>query len=319
MSPAPAYVVGVDVGGTKTRILAAPLDSADGPALHDRTVASASWRGALGDPEADAAGLRRLLVGELGEAVLSAPLAVGAHGCENTRQCRELETALRAHFSGPVTALNDSELMSPAMGALDGIGVVVGTGSIATARTDDGELITAGGWGWLLGDEGSAPALVRDATRAVLASLDRGEPLEQLGRRLMAAFDARDAAELALAVTDNAAATAWGDRAPEVFAAAEDGSALAAAVIDGAGEQLALLVRRIRQRHVAADVVVAGGAVIEGQPRLQAALRGALERVSPSIELRILSQPPVTGAVALARRSAARPENTSPETENAHT
>jgi len=318
MSPAPAYVVGVDIGGTKTRVVAAPLD-AQGPVLHDVTVASASWRGALGYPEADAAGLRGLLVAEFGEAVLAVPLAVGAHGCENTRLCRELEGALLAHFSGPVTAVNDSELMAPAMGAPGGIGVVVGTGSIATARTPDGKLITAGGWGWLLGDEGSAPALVRDAARAVLASLDRGEPLDPLGLRLMAAFEARDAAELALAVTDGAAATAWGDRAPEVFAAAEDGSALASEVIDSAGEQLALLVRRIRQRHIAADVVVAGGAVIERQPRLQAALRGALERVSPSIELRVLSQPPVTGAVALARRSAPRPENTQPETENAHT
>jgi len=310
MGVSPKYVIGVDIGGTKTRIVTAPADDADGAALEDLTVASSAWRGGLGDPRSDAIGLHRLIVDRLGPSALAAALAVGAHGCENTRQCRELEDALRTRFSGPVIVVNDSELMAPAMGIPEGIGLVVGTGSIATARSAEGELLTAGGWGWLLGDEGSAPALVREATRAVLAALDRGEPLDRLGRRLMAAFGVQDAAGLALAVTDGAAATAWGDHAPEVFAAADEGSSTAQEVIRQAGVQLALLVQRIRQRGVPWDTVVAGGAVIERQPRLQAALYDAVESATPSIRLRILSQPPVVGAVALARRSAARSENT---------
>ena len=63
--------------------------------------------------------------------------------------------------------VNDAELMVPAAGYFGGIGVVSGTGSIAVARTAEGHMLAAGGWGWILGDEGSAPALVREAAKAI--------------------------------------------------------------------------------------------------------------------------------------------------------
>ncbi|MFF1875473.1 N-acetylglucosamine kinase, partial [Kitasatospora herbaricolor] len=219
-------------------------------------------------------------------------------------QCRELELALRARFTGPVTVVNDSELIAPAMGHERAIGVVVGTGSIATARNANGELVSAGGWGWLLGDEGSAAGLVRDATRAVLRELDRGGSFDQLGERLLASFAASDADELALAVTNGASADEWGSHAPEVFAAAADGSAIAAEVIDEAGEHLAWLVHQLLERGIPADGVVAGGSVIQRQPRLQNAFAAALGRDHPGLALTILDRPPVLGAVALARRIA---------------
>lgn len=299
---AAAYVVGVDVGGTKTHVISSPIDDDGAKPLREIVVPSSSWRKGLGDFRADGVALRDLLVARFGEPVLHAPLAVGAHGCENTGQCHELERELRRHFASPVLVVNDSELMAPAMGLSGAIGVVVGTGSIATARTKTGELLTAGGWGWLLGDEGSAPALVREATRAVMAHLDRTGQVDALGRRLLAGFSAEDGAELALAVTRVASAEAWGAHAPEVFRAADEGSAIAVDVIHNAGERLAGLIDRLRRRGVHADAAVAGGSVIERQPRLQDALRAALARDYPGIELQILNRPPVTGAVALAQK-----------------
>jgi N-acetylglucosamine kinase-like BadF-type ATPase len=299
-------VVGVDIGGTKTHIIVAPADSRAETAseLRDIVVPSASWRGGLGDVEADATGLRALLVEHIGQDALSSPLAVGAHGCENTAQCRELERAMRARFSGPVAVMNDSELIPQAMDQERAIGVVVGTGAIATARDADGELVSAGGWGWLLGDEGSAAGLVRDATRAVLRDLDRGGSFDQLGRRLLASFAASDGDGLALAVTNAASAEEWGRHAPEVFAAADDGSVIAAEVIGDAGEQLAWLVHQLLERGIPADGVVAGGSVIQRQPRLQDAFGAALQRDHPGLALIILDRPPVLGAVAVARRIA---------------
>ncbi|MDF0513158.1 BadF/BadG/BcrA/BcrD ATPase family protein [Agromyces sp. H3Y2-19a] len=303
------HVVAVDIGGTKTQVAVAPVEAAGSWRTREFVVPSVSWRGALGDFRADGVALRDLLVGHLGESVLSAPLAVGAHGCDNTDQCHELEHVLRRLFTGPVVVVNDSELMAPAMGVDGAIGVVVGTGSIATARDGGGELLTAGGWGWLLGDEGSAPALVRDATRAVLAHLDRGEAIDVLGQRLLAAFAARDGVELALAVTRVASAGAWGVHAPEVFAAADEGSVIAADIIRNAGEELAGLVDRLLARGVRTNAVVAGGSVIERQPRLQNALRSALVRHHVDVKLHILSRSPVMGAVALARGIAGEATN----------
>ncbi|HWK78383.1 MULTISPECIES: N-acetylglucosamine kinase [unclassified Microbacterium] len=294
-------VVGVDIGGTKTRIALAAQDPAGGT-LRDVVVSSASWRGPLGDPEADAVGLVGVLVEQLGDSVKEAPIVVGAHGCDSTEQCHDLERALGRRLAGEILVLNDSELMSPAMGLPDAVGVVVGTGSIATARTVGGELLTAGGWGWLIGDEGSAPALVREAVRAVLTHLDDASGADPLVTRLLAAFSVRDGAELALVATQTASAEAWGARAPEVFTAATEGSVLAAAVISRAGSALAGLVAQLRRRGVPARDVVAGGAVIEAQSLLQGAVRAALELVTPEVTLHILRHPPVTGAIALARR-----------------
>lgn len=300
-TPVDGRVVGVDIGGTKTHVLVASIDPSDGGGSVDIVVPSSSWRARLGDFAADGAALRRVLLDWLGDAVLRAPLAVGAHGCDTTAQCRQFELELRRHFTGPVLVVNDSELMAPATGLEKAIGVVVGTGSIATARSVTGELVTAGGWGWLLGDEGSAPGLVREAVRAVLSHLDRDGAPDPLGRRLMAAFAASDGAGLALAVSQSPSAEAWGAHALEVFRAADDGSEIAAEVIRVAGEQLALLVDLLLRRGIPADAVVAGGSVIERQPRLQEAFREALGRVRPDLPLRILGRAPVNGAVALAR------------------
>ncbi|SEA33582.1 N-acetylglucosamine kinase [Leifsonia sp. 21MFCrub1.1] len=297
-----AQLIGIDIGGTKTHVVVeADGANLDRPVRTELVVSSSDWRAGLGDAAADARGLTRLLVENFGSGVLASALAVGAHGCENTEQCHDLERALGAMIDGPVVVVNDSELIPPAMGAERAIGVVVGTGSIATARDARGALVSAGGWGWFLGDEGSAPGLVREATRAVLDSRDRGEPLDALGRRLFAAFDAGNGDELALAVTETGSAEALGERAPEVFAAADDGSDLAVTVVRDAGAHLAALVDRLLLRGIAADSVVAGGSVIERQPRLQHAFASALADRRPGLALRILDRPPVEGAVALAR------------------
>ncbi|KAA9105554.1 N-acetylglucosamine kinase [Microbacterium rhizomatis] len=296
-----SHVIGIDIGGTKTHVALASADDATA-VVREFAVPSSSWRGPLGDFAGDAAGLAGLLAEHFSPDLLRSAIVVGTHGCENTAQCHELERALAQHVPGPVMVVNDSELIAPAMREIGAIGLVVGTGSIATARDGAGELVTAGGWGWLLGDEGSASGLVREATRAVLAQIDDGEPLDALGHRLFAAFSARDGAELALAVSQAASAEEWGTYAPEVFAAADEGSALAARVIADGAEHLGLLVDRLLRRGVSGEVVVAGGSVIERQPRLQDALRAALEHVRPGLDLKILDRPPVEGAIALARR-----------------
>ena len=299
-------VIGVDVGGTKTRLLLAPVVGDTTKTLRDVVVPTASWCDELGDTRRVAVSLHGLIVDRLGPSMRDVTLVVGAHGCENTAHCRAFERELAALWNGPVTVVNDAELIPPAMGAGDAIGIVVGTGSIAVARDRDGEMVAAGGWGWLLGDDGSAPALVRDAIRAVLSELDRGESgracADPLVPLLLHAFDADDAAGLALAATRRASAPEWGEHAPLVFAAAESGSPAARRVISRAATALAGLVETLRERGISADRVVAGGAVIQTQPRLQQALRDELSHRCPDIRLDILDREPAWGAVALARR-----------------
>jgi glucosamine kinase len=295
-----AAVVGVDIGATKTHIARQRPDGF----VEEHSVPTPSWR--TGTSAGSAPQLAAVLADVLGPDGLTLPLAVGAHGCDTTGECLELQGGLDALTTATVLVVNDAELMPWAMDLPEGIGVVAGTGSIAVTRDRHGELITAGGWGWILGDEGSASAIVRESVRAVLLRRDLGKPDDPLARRMFAAFHADSAPELAMALSKDSSAHRWGAQAPEVFAAADEGSAAAATVIDQAGRGLAELLDRLLVRGLDTREVVVGGSVIVAQSRLQRAFLDAVRVAHPDARVTVLTRAPVYGALALARSGITR-------------
>jgi N-acetylglucosamine kinase-like BadF-type ATPase len=290
----PERVVGVDIGATKTHVALGRGDVV----IAEGTFPTASWRTVSSVENAsELVELVRRLAGEPGPQLR---LGVGAHGCDSTQQCLDFEEALKRHFPGPLRVLNDAELMPLAMGLPGAIGVVSGTGSIGVARDSAQRLVVAGGWGWILGDEGGASGIVREAVRAVLGAIDRGEPYDELARRLMASFGATDGPELAVSFTTSSSAAYWGSRADQVFAAADEGSLTALRVIEDAAEELACLVDRLVERGVVTEDVVAGGGVIQAQARLRDGFVECMGKSRPAIKATVLDRAPVIGAVALA-------------------
>lgn len=289
----PDGVVGIDVGATKTHVVLATA----GVITFEEIVATSTWR--TGSPPQDAQALAGVVSRLLGQPVLKFPLGVGAHGCDTTQQCLVMAGELRKHFLGPVAVVNDAELVPLALGVTGGIGLVAGTGSIATVRDEKGQLLTAGGWGWVLGDEGSAAGIVREAVRAVLMQLDRQQPGDALTTRLMNSWQVTEGPELAMRLTRANSAEVWGRHAPEVFAAAAEGSAVAQSVIREAGEALATLVQRLAARHGGADQVVAAGAVISAQRSLWDSFAASMEEAVPHMAVTLLDRAPVLGAIRL--------------------
>ncbi|MET8164366.1 BadF/BadG/BcrA/BcrD ATPase family protein [Streptomyces sp. NPDC005329] len=294
--PSGPLVVGVDVGGTKTHLRALAGDVI----VADHVRSSAGWR-----PHDRAAAARRLtdLVREaLPEGARPAALAVGAHACETPRQCAEIRDALRLSLGVPARVVGDAELLVPAAGLDKGVGLVAGTGSVAVGRLPGGDPVQVGGWGAVLGDEGGAAGLVREAARAVWAAHDRGEEPGALALGLLAAFGVPEVPALGAALEGASDVSAeWGRHAPAVFAAAAEGSALARSVIAEAGAALAALVARLAARGVPVDDVVVAGGTVLGQPALYEAFAAALADAVPGARPRPLTVPPVEGAVALAR------------------
>lgn len=90
----------------------------------------------------------------------------------------------------PVRVDSDAlNCLSSGIGTGDGIVLIAGTGSAAFARRN-GAMHQVGGWGHLLGDEGSGYAIGRQALNAVLRAHDgRGEPTE-LTNLISATLDA---------------------------------------------------------------------------------------------------------------------------------
>ncbi|GKQ34984.1 N-acetylglucosamine kinase [Streptomyces sp. A012304] len=296
MQDSAPLVVGIDVGGTKTHLRALAGDTP----VADHVRTSSGWR--PHDPVAAASWLATLVSDALPARARPSAVAVGGHACETPRQCAQLRTALRLHFDTPALVVGDAELLVPAAGLDKGVGLVAGTGSVAVGRLPDGTPVQVGGWGAVLGDEGGAAGLVREAARAVWAAHDRGEEPDALARGLIGSLGVSEVPALGAALESASDVSAeWGRHAPAVFAAAAEGSPLARAVIAEAGEALAALVARLAVRGVPVDDVVVAGGTVLAQPALYEAFTAALAGAVPGARARPLRVAPVTGAVALAR------------------
>ena len=289
--------VGIDIGGTKTHTRV----EADGKVLMDATVLTSSWRwGGLLDDEDNATRLLELFA----QIPLSdlAPLALGAHGLDSAKQCLDFEALVAANRRGLVRAVNDVELVGPAAGFDKAIAVISGTGSKIVAHDANGTMLSAGGYGYLLGDPGSAPALARDAVRAVLWARDEGRPVGLLSQTLMGHFGVDDEVEMSYRFSADSQLTTWGALAPLLFTAADAGSQLALTVIDEAARELATAVKLVLSRGAIGEDVVCAGGVISNQPRLYQALQRHIAAVNPGLTLHLLGVAPVAGAIAIARQ-----------------
>ncbi len=289
-------IAGVDVGGTKTHVM---VERQDGSRA-EQVVETSSWRH-RSDVE-DALALAELVLAIAGDQPNST--VIGAHGCDSDVDCLRLQGLLSGRLHGLVLTLNDSELLLPAASKSQGISVIAGTGSIAVTRNSRRQMMSAGGWGWFLGDEGSASGLVRDAAKKVRLSLDAGSPIDILGEALLGALDVQSPVELGRALSGIGSADRIGALAPIVFDAASWGSRLAEDVIAEGGNALARLVEQLAMRGAPAEEIVTAGGVISRQERLLDAFKLALARHVPGSTVTLLGEPPVVGAVMLARRLA---------------
>lgn len=295
-----ALIAALDIGGTKTQLI---LEDLHGNRVLDVTEPSLEWDA---EPEDKAA----LWIAErvkrhtpAGAEIVA--LAFGAQGINRTETGRTLERELQ-DLGYRTIAVNDASLIVAAAGFTTGIGVIAGTGAIAVGANAAGDFIASGGWGWIIGDEGSAAGLVREATRAALRANDQGKPDDGLLGHLIAAFGVTDAERLTRRVNDDPTVDNWAPHAPAIFAAADAGSALARAVITEGGEALAALVDQLVARGAAGTDVVVAGSVIVNQPRLYETFSAAVTSLHPHLKVHMLHDAPVEGAVTLARRAAGR-------------
>ncbi|MEW1643634.1 MULTISPECIES: BadF/BadG/BcrA/BcrD ATPase family protein [unclassified Streptomyces] len=296
MQDSTPLVVGIDVGGTKTHLRAC----AGTDVVADHIRASSGWR--PHDPVAAADWLTAVVHDVLPAHTRPAAVAVGGHACETPRQCAGIRAALEDRLGTPVLVVGDAELLVPAAGLDKGVGLVAGTGSVAVGLLADGGRLQVGGWGAVLGDEGGAAGLVREAARAAWAAHDRGEAPDHLAKGLVEAFAVAEVPALGDALESASDVSAdWGRHARVVFTAADAGSLLAREVIAEAGRSLAALVVRLAERGVPVDDVVVSGGTILAQPRLYDAVTAALAERLPGARPQPIQVPPVEGAVALAR------------------
>lgn len=296
------HAVGLDIGGSKTHAVSCR------PAGSDRrecveayaasaNIASVGEAAALDQLDAVIAGLAAQ-----GHDGTPDVVCAGAAGVDTPASAARLLSLLAGRFPGArVTVVHDTHLVLAAADVATGIAVISGTGSVAWGRTADGRTARAGGWGYLLGDEGSGYAVARDAVCHVLDRADRCLPADLLGRRLLADCGLTAPGELLDAFYARVERRYWAHRSTVVLTLAEEGDPEALRLVAGASKALGRIVRRVHSAlgEPVASPVVLGGGLLVNQPLLQEALRTELA-VHGLTDVRVLHRDPAHGALRLA-------------------
>lgn len=271
----PSLAVGVDVGGTRLRLVAV----ADGRVA--ARISSAARRDDLGKflhRVWETHGWSRREVGAL---------VVASRGIWTLRERRAMARRLGG-LAGRVHVLSDAQAaLDAALGRRPGLLILAGTGSIVIGRDDRGRWARAGGLGPLLGDEGSGFWIGREWLRATTS----GEDFEPV-RRLVTRPDA--VARIAALAPAVLARARRNRRAHAIVAEAQRHLA----------RQAADVARRLRLPRPVA-VSWAGGLL--GDDGFRAGLVRAVGRAGVRARWVAPAAEPVAAAVALAERLALRP------------
>lgn len=171
------YVIGIDGGGTKTILRASGLDGitltevAGGPSnMHTASIIEVSKE--LYGMLDSALNLKALKKEDCG------CLCMGAAGVDREYERKLLEGLFYNYgLTCPIYIANDAEVMLAAgVGKPEGVVVISGTGSIAYGKDKKGNACRSGGWGHLIGDEGSGYWIAKEAINAAVKAFDkRGE------------------------------------------------------------------------------------------------------------------------------------------------
>ena len=125
-----------------------------------------------------------------------------------------------------------------------GVGILLyaGTGSIAMHINQAGELLRAGGWGYLLGDEGAGYWIGREAMRHIALQLElkTGDPFTDLICKKLGISNWGDIRSIVYGAERSSVAAITKD----IASLALQGDAVAVEILERASEQLAELIRR---------------------------------------------------------------------------
>lgn len=201
-----------------------------------------------------------------------------------------------------VTALAGASLAQP------GVVVIAGTGAVAYGEDGQGASAKAGGWGYLMGDEGSAYDIGILALRAATQAADGRMPSTALGALIPAYFGVESLEGVHRVLYSGAVERPRiAGLAAVVSRAAADGDRAARAILVRAGADLATatlaVLAHLGQVRTGMPVYPVGGVFRAGTWIMEPFMR-ALRGGSPASEVRDPAFTPVIGALLLALRDA---------------
>ena len=304
-----AYFLGVDAGGTKTefvvgdetrelaRVRTGTLQRLRTDAQTAKANLEEGLRGLTATSGVSMQSIQRCCIGTSGETV---PLVVDW-----------LRQAFDGEVSGELIVVGDVEVaLDSVFSGGRGVLVLAGTGSNVAARSAGGAIVTAGGWGPAMADQGSAQFLGREGLRRGFLAIDQQRPSRLLDA-VMNCWNLGTIGELIEQANANPAPD-FSRVAPLVADCAAQGDKVAQEVLEQGGADLAylagLLVERLRDLEANRGMpfelpvlAVAGSVLARVAPVRRAMERALRERYAAIIFEQTPADPP-RGALWRARQ-----------------
>jgi N-acetylglucosamine kinase-like BadF-type ATPase len=296
-------VLGIDGGATKTAAALLDLDDdrvylgESGPSNADAVGAET----ALANLE-EAVGAVRAVAGVddgIGAAVIAVAGSVSP----------ELERDVAAAFGlAHVYVINDV-VAAWAVGTLcePGIAVISGTGSHVFGVNAAGESWRTGGWGHVLGDEGSGYWLGLHGLKAALSYRDASGPETALLEAAVAEYELDAIEDLPTLFYGKPLTKDEVARfAIHVEHAAEDGDGVAARLFEQAGRDLAVQIGAVVDSLGLGSepfLIAQVGSVLQGSANLRRELERHVSAFAPRAQFVVPQLPPIAGSLLLALRA----------------
>jgi N-acetylglucosamine kinase-like BadF-type ATPase len=296
------HVLGIDAGGTKT---VCHLADEHGTLVSEARAGGANLQ-ASGELHVEKVihDVMEEAIGNRG--IVPAAICLGIAGVDRPDDSAVVRGIMRRiGFKARTLVVNDA-LVALEAGAPGAPGVVIisGTGSIAYGRNSKNEGARAGGWGHVLGDEGSGFWIGRAALRAVLREADRRGPRTALTPLLLRHFGVTEAQNLIHEVYQNKLRpAAIGALAQCVQAAFSERDEAAVGILRAAAVELeafGLSVARRLGLDKEEFVFILGGGIFRAVPWLRDELVRRLPEAIPGSTARLLDREPAAGAVSFA-------------------
>ena len=304
--PSRSYI-GVDGGGTNTRVLTCNADGhVTGAGLAGSTNRNHHTRQEV------RSNLRQaLLYATGGNPLKDAVIYMGMCGVSTDADRDDIASIAReipeVGSSAKIVVENDARIgLTGGLSGRPGMVLIAGTGSACLGVSATGQSWWCGGWGALADDSGSAPWIGLRAIQTAVRAQD-GRTCPTLLRDLVFDFlELRDPRELIDRVHNRGLSREeMGRLAPRVIAAAEQGDPASGRIVHDATSELSLLVSTTAKKlfeNLPCELILVGGLALSGPP-FQTMLLDRIKQDTTSVQAREPEMTPVQGAVLEAFRA----------------
>lgn len=295
------YYLGIDGGGSKTKAVLCD-DSLN--VISSYTGKSINFNSVGFDTAGEnLAGIVSAVLG--GTGITPDAVCIGCAALSSRADAKLTEKLCGDTFGGsPVILDSDLFIALEAQNVSGPCAVAIcGTGSMAAGRLPSSEIIHTGGFGYLLGDEGSGYSQAMDAIRAVLRAYEKSGPETKLTSMVEEYFGSSGQDSLFdIIYSDSLTVSEIAGFAPKVSLCAEKGDAVADGIIRKNADEFAATVCALLRRMPKGTPLGLWGGILLNCGEFRNRFISAVNEAFPDTEISVLENPPETGAVIAAMK-----------------